>query len=47
MSQPEISKMPKHSHRSNKGFSLIELLVVVAVIPVIAALGRARRNCPK
>ncbi len=30
--------MPNHSHRSNKGFSLIELLVVVAVILVIAAI---------
>jgi prepilin-type N-terminal cleavage/methylation domain-containing protein len=38
MSQPEISKMPKHSHPSNRGFSLIELLVVVAVILVIAAI---------
>jgi prepilin-type N-terminal cleavage/methylation domain-containing protein len=38
MSQLETSKMPKHSRRFNKGFSLIELLVVVAVILVIAAI---------
>jgi type IV pilus assembly protein PilA len=38
MSQLENSKMPNHSDRSNKGFSLIELLVVVAVILVIAAI---------
>jgi type IV pilus assembly protein PilA len=32
------SKLPKHLRPSNKGFSLIELLVVVAVILVIAAI---------
>jgi prepilin-type N-terminal cleavage/methylation domain-containing protein len=30
--------MPKHSRRSNPGFSLLEILVVVAVILVIAAI---------
>jgi prepilin-type N-terminal cleavage/methylation domain-containing protein len=30
--------MPKHSRRSNKGFSLIELLIVVAVILIIAGI---------
>ncbi len=32
------SKMSNHSGHSNKGFSLIELLVVVAVILIIAAI---------
>src|SRR5258708_25810476 len=38
MSQLETSQMSKHPHLSNRGFSLIELLVVVAVILVIAAI---------
>jgi type IV pilus assembly protein PilA len=38
MSKPAASKMSKHTRRSNQGFSLIELLVVVAVILVIAAI---------
>jgi len=38
MSQLETSQMWKHPHLSNRGFSLIELLVVVAVILVIAAI---------
>ena len=38
MRRLESSKMPKHSRRSNKGFSLIELLIVVAVILIIAGI---------
>jgi len=38
MKRLQTSKMPKHSRHSNKGFSLIELLVVVAVVLVIAAI---------
>jgi len=38
MRRLEISKIPKHSGRSNKGFSLIELLIVVAVILIIAGI---------
>jgi type IV pilus assembly protein PilA len=38
MSQLETSNMPKYSLRSNKGFSIIELLVVVAVILIVAAI---------
>ena len=38
MRRLETSEMLKHSGRSNKGFSLIELLVVVAIILVIAAI---------
>jgi type IV pilus assembly protein PilA len=38
MRRLETSKMPEHSRRSNEGFSLIELLVVVAVILVVAAI---------
>ena len=38
MRRQETSKMPKHSGHSNKGFALIELLVVVAVIMIIAAI---------
>ena len=34
----EKSKMSKHPEHSNRGFSLIELLVVVAVILIIAAI---------
>ena len=38
MRRLETSKMPEHSRRSNEGFSLIELLVVVAVILVVTAI---------
>jgi prepilin-type N-terminal cleavage/methylation domain-containing protein len=38
ISRQEDSKMPEHLRRFNQGFSLIELLVVVAVILVIAAI---------
>ena len=38
MRQLETSKMSKHSGRSNKGFSLIELLIVVAIILIVAAI---------
>jgi prepilin-type N-terminal cleavage/methylation domain-containing protein len=38
MRRRETSKLPEHSRRSNEGFSLIELLIVVAVILVVAAI---------
>ena len=38
MRRLETSKMPKHSRRYTKGFFLIELLVVVAIILIIAAI---------
>lgn len=38
MRRLETSKMQKHSGRSNKGFSLIELLIVVAIILIIAGI---------
>ncbi len=38
MRAPKKSKMSNHPAHSNRGFSLIELLVVVAVILIIAAI---------
>ena len=38
MRRLETSKMPEHSDRSNRGFSLIELLIVVAVILILAGI---------
>jgi len=38
MRRLETSEMLKHSGHSNKGFALIELLVVVAVIMIVAAI---------
>ena len=38
MRRPETSKMPKHADRSNRGFSLIELLIVVAMILILAGI---------
>ena len=38
MRRLETSKMLEHSDRSNKGFSLIELLIVVAMILTIAGI---------
>jgi type IV pilus assembly protein PilA len=38
MGTPKKSKMSNHPGHSNRGFSLIELLVVVAVILIIAAI---------
>jgi len=38
MGAPKKSKMSNHPAHSNRGFSLIELLIVVAVILIIAAI---------
>ncbi len=38
MSRVELNQRPTACHRSNAGFSLIELLIVVAVILIVAAI---------